>query len=478
MFEGVTQQLAKSVTTIKYDDLPQEVVEKIKLMLLDSIGCALAGHITDRGRIALELVEEFGGNPQASIIGNHRTSYTLAAFINSELINALDYDYDGPLTGHVGPYVTSPCLAMAEREHASGEDFILALALANEIGGRVTSSLAQHYVLKEEPPYYEESPHFSQTSTIFGGVAGTGKLLGLDVNQLSNAFGIAGASTAVPAQMKWQHLPGPAIMTKYNCWTGWLSQLATVAALLAKKGYTGDKTILDGEWGYWKIVGSPFFKVERLFEGLGEVWHIEEVDFKLYPVCRINSAAVDGINQLMQEHEIKPQEIENIVVKGPPMGLAPLRVGMEMESFADIQFRNTYITAVAVYYGRSPSPAWQMPAIYNSPEVKAMAEKVKTELHPRASEITASRIKVGKLPIFWDQIVEITARGKKFIAEIPIPKGSPGNPVSKAELVEKFRVNAAYSRLKSSKTEQIVQMIDRLDKVADVTELTRLTTVI
>lgn len=134
--------------------------------------------------------------------------------------------------------------------------------------------------------------------------------------------------------------------------------------------------------------------------------------------------------------------------------------------------------ALAAYYGHSPSPAWEMPATFNDPGIRALMHKVKVELHPQASELMTSLIKVGKLPNFWNTIVEITAGGRKFSTEVSVRKGGAENPMTTAELVEKFRVNAAYSRLKSSKTEQIVQMIDQLDKVTDVTELTRLTTVI
>ena len=111
-----------------------------------------------------------GGNPQSSVIGGHRTSWDMAAFVNGELICALDFECCGPLTGHVTPYVMPSCLAMAERVHASGKDLITSLALAHEVGGRMASTIAQLKVLKDEPPYYEESPRASYTSTIFGGV--------------------------------------------------------------------------------------------------------------------------------------------------------------------------------------------------------------------------------------------------------------------------------------------------------------------
>lgn len=476
MFDNVTQQLAKSVTTISYDDLSPEIIGKVKLMLLDSIGCALAGYVTDRARIALELIEESGGSPQATIIGSHRTSCALATFGNSELSNALDYDYIGPLAAHVCPYVNPPCLAIAEREHASGKALLLAIALANEIGGRAISSLAQHKILKEEPPYYEESPRFSSTSAIFGGVAGASKLLGLDAQQISNAFGIAGASTAVPATMKWEYMSGPAIMAKYNCWTGWIAQLATVAVLAAEKGFTGDTTILDGEWGFWQIAGSPFFKVDTLLGDLGKAWRIGEVQFKLMPTCNIFHTVIAGISKIMEEHGIRPEDVEDILVKGDPLMWTPNRMGKEIKGFADTQFSYAYNFALAVYHGSKPSPAWQMPAAFNDPRIIRLMSKVKVEVHPQFEEYVINQVKMGKLPIMMGSLVELTAEGEKFTAQVSAPRGSQDNPATEAELVDKFRTNASYSMLKSSRVDEVIGMIDHLEEIDDVCKLFALLT--
>jgi len=247
------------------------------------------------------------------------------------------------MTPHVAPYVTSPCLSIAEHVNASGKDLILALILAHEIGGRISASLAELKVLKEDPPYYEEPSRYTHAYSFLGGVAGACKLLGLSDENMTNAFGIAGASAPVPATMKvWKNL-GPKVMVKYNAWSGWASQLSTVAVLLADKGFTGDPAILDGEWGFWKIVGSPFFKVDKLFMGLGEIWHIGEVWFKPYPTCALTHAGLEGINNILKEHDIKPNDIEEILVKGDPLLLTPNRTGVEVKSFADVQFANAPI---------------------------------------------------------------------------------------------------------------------------------------
>ena len=469
--ENVTLRLAQAVERTRYADLPAATIEQVKHVVLDSIGCALAGTITDRARIALEMVDEFGGNGDAVMIGAGRTSCPLAAFGNSELMNALDYDIIGPISGHIAPYVIPPSLAIAQREHSSGKDLILALALANEIGGRSMSAFAQHKIVKSEPPYYEEHPRFTYASSIFGGVAGAAKLLGLDAAQLCNAFGIAGASSPVPATMKWQHMPGPAIMTKYNAWTGWTAQLATVSALAARRGFTGDNTILDGEFGYWNIVASPVFNVGNLLNGLGQDWHLDQVRYKLYPTCYIYHAGIQGICQLIRQHRIEPGQISEIVVRGDRLMQTPNRMGVEVNTFADAQFFIRYNYALAVYYGETPSPAWQLPEIYNDARIRDLIPKVKLEEHPEFENYVRSAIGSGTVPILWSSIVEIAARGERFSIEVPAPRGSKEFPATKEDLVAKFRINASYSRIKTQKVDQAIDMILNLEKLGDVNAL-------
>ncbi|OGO04797.1 MAG: hypothetical protein A2Y73_02035 [Chloroflexi bacterium RBG_13_56_8] len=474
MYEHVTERLVDFALKVQFRDLPQEAVDKIKLMLLDSIGCALGAYVTDRAKLALAFAEESGGNPQASIIGGHRTSYDHAAFVNGELITALDYDILGPIGGgHVAPFVTSPCLAMAEKAHVSGEEFLTALLLAHEMGGRFLSSLAGHRGPKDEPPYYEERLQFSHGYSFFGGVIGACKLLGLDAGKTRHAFGIAGASAPVPAGQKWEFIDGPAIMTKFNAWCGWASELATVATLLAEKGFTGDTTILDGERGFWRIVGSPTFNMDTLFGKLGEVW-LEKLAFKRYPVCGHNRRGIEGIKSIMQEHEIMPEEIEEIVVKADRFMLTPNRLMTQVKSFADMQYSNVNIFAVAAYYGDRPSPAWQTPIVYNDPRVKALVQKIKVEVHPQSDEVVAEALKAGKA-IEVPDIVEIKAKGRTFVHQTTeARKGTSANPMTKAELVDKFMINASYSPIASDQSQEIVQTIDELEKLSDICQLTRL----
>jgi 2-methylcitrate dehydratase PrpD len=118
-----------------------------------------------------------------------------------------------------------------------------------------------------------------------------------------------------------------------------------------------------------------------------------------------------------------------------------------------------------------------MPSVFNRPELKVLAKKVKVELHPRTSEVLTKAIKTGiGRPFILNVVVEITARGEKFTAEEVAPKGDPTNPVTEDEILAKFRNNASFSMLPSSRVELVIKMISQLEKVDDITELTKLLT--
>jgi 2-methylcitrate dehydratase PrpD len=282
----------------------------------------------------------------------------------------------------------------------------------------------------------------------------------------------------VPAKQKWDNTGGPAITIKHNCWAGWMAQLATTATLLAEKGYTGDTTILDGEWGFWKIVCSPFFKEDTLLQGLGKSWHDKDIHFKRFPACGLNQSGIEIINKIMQENKINPDDVEEVVLKVSPTILTPNRMGTDLRSSEDVQFRNVYVYALAVYHGRNPGPAWQLVPVFNNPRIKALAQKVRVEPHPRSEEILAQKLASGGWSIhFNDALVEITAKGRKFAAELSVTSSSPGNPMTERELIDKFKNNASYSMLKSNRVEEIIQMVNNLEKVDDATELMKLLTV-
>ena len=130
---SISGDLAKFVVETRFDDLPEKVIQETKRSLLDSIGCAIAGVRTDKGKIAVTVAKRLGGPQESSIIAvGDRVSCSNAAFANGELINGLDYD----AVPHIPPITVPPSLAIAESVKASGKDLILATVLAEEIARR------------------------------------------------------------------------------------------------------------------------------------------------------------------------------------------------------------------------------------------------------------------------------------------------------------------------------------------------------
>jgi len=467
----VTQKVVNAIFNTRYEDLPDEVVYKAKNVLLDSIGCGLGGHVTERAKIATAFVQELGGNPQATIIGGSRTSAANAAFANGELINALDMDCIGPVMAHVIPYVLPPSLVLAEMNHATGKELLLSIVLAGEIGGRLGGSVLQHRLPSDDPPYYKKTPRYSHTPAIFGAVAGACKILNLEPAQIAHALGIGGVSAPVAGMMKWQQISGPSPLLKYSSWSGWISQLGTVAALLASRGFTGDPDVLDGDYGFWQMYGSPFFRKEIVLNELGKTWRFLETEFKPYPNCRCNHGAIDGIVKLMEENDIRPEDIDELRVLGDSWLLTPSRSQEIINNANDTQFSVKYGFAVAVYHGKNPGPHWQMPFVYKDPNIVEMMKKVKVGIYPTADELILENIKSGKSPVLWLARVEIVSNGKEYSIEVLEPWGKGENVFHDGDILEKFRRNAAFSKLTLSQAEEIIGLIGNLEKVEDVAEL-------
>lgn len=474
---GVTAQLAKRVIEIEFDDLSSAAVQKTKEILLDSIGCALGGYVTERAKIAIQLGEVFGVKCEATTIGHKKLSTPAASFVNGELINCMDFDVIGPVTAHVAPYVIPSPLAVSEKIEATGKDFITAVAIALEVGGRAVGSLSGHKWPKDEPPYYEEAPRASYNSTIFGAIAAVCKLLGMGEMEMRSAFGIGGTSTPIPGNIKWEYLSEDErnnINLKYGCWNGWVAMLGTVAGLAAQRGFRGDVTILDSEYGYWQMYGSPFFKHDILLGGLGKVWRLEEASFKFYPCCNCNQTGILGISRLVQENNIRTEDIDEIVVYGDPLMQTSIRYPSGIKTNEDAQFANAYLFAKAACYDDPPGPQWHLSSSWKNPKVTNLMPKIKTKVHPKADEIMSGKFKAGGLTVFTNSVVEIAAKGRKFTIEVPSPKGSLDNPMSISELEDKFRHNALYSLVKRDRVEKIIEAILNLDKLDNVTKLTRL----
>ena len=280
--EDIIGTVVNFMRGVRFSDLPNYVIHEMKRVILDSIGCAVGGLLTERGRIATELAVKLGGPSESSIIGTHnKVSCANAAFANGELINALDYDAIARVTGHATPSLIATVLALGERSGISGRDLILAAALGFEISARLGSAAALSSC-SLGPGDKMQWPRVSGNSVVTLAVAAAAsKVLDLDKQKMANAIGLAGCICPPNLDGRFRRAV-PMRMTKYGS-SGWVAQAGITSALLAELGYIGDTEIFDPEHCFWTYTGQREYQAEHLLDELGTEWKCHKIWYKQYP---------------------------------------------------------------------------------------------------------------------------------------------------------------------------------------------------
>jgi 2-methylcitrate dehydratase PrpD len=465
------ETLAEFATSTRFEDLPHQVAEESRRLLLDSIGCALGGLSHPRGAIAVEYARLQGpGAPgaQAGIIGTSgRASINAASFANAELINALDFDAILP-PGHVSPYVIPGALAFAETVGTSGKDLLCAVAIAHEMSYRIGK--AQDYLRDVKDGKISPPKVNGYSSTIFGATAAIGKVKGHAPAMVANAMGIAGSMAPVNSQ--WSFSVHSSISTlKYHV-AGALANTATNAAMLAELGHTGDLELLDdAECGWRRMINTSRWETERITPALGsEWWFPDQQAYKPYPHCRILHAPLDALTEILETYDIKVNEIEEIKAWVEGFVMQPLWLKRDITHPTQGQFSMAHGLSVGAHRV-PPGKKWQSPEVVFDPSVLALMDKVKFEVHPDyEKQLTANS---ASRPTR----IEVRARGRTFVGERLYPKGSPSpDPTTRLtneELVAKFARNAE-GVLEPRAIDAAVKQVWGLENAADVRELMRL----
>jgi aconitate decarboxylase len=261
-FDGPTRQLATFVSELSYNELPQEVIELAKTCILDALGSIFLGATLPWGKIMTEYVKSVAGRPESIVIGsNERVGAAHAALANGTMGHGFEID-DVLICAlhHPGVVVVPAALAMAERENSTGKELLAAVVAGYEVMNRVGKAVGtESHVMRGFLPTGTNGP--------FGAAAAAGKLLHLTGDRMTDALGIAGnQSGGLFEGVK------EGRMTKRFA-AGWAAQNGIIAADLAKLGFTGSSTVLEGEWGYLKAF-SDGADPSPLAKKLGESFNI------------------------------------------------------------------------------------------------------------------------------------------------------------------------------------------------------------
>jgi len=315
--DAAIDQLVEFLRTQHYAGLPAAVRQQAQTMVLDTIG-ALVRASSPRypaGRILMEYARQQGGTPEASIVGGgFQTSCVQAALVNGTLGYYCDVEAHHPgAIIHGAAIVVPTALALAERQHASGTDFLAAVVLGIDVACRVAHAI-------DPTALYRRGMHPSAVAGSFGAAASAGRLLELDHERFRVAFGLTG--TQASGLLAWETDPSEQ-SRPFN--PGIAARNGTTAALLASFGYGGPPDIFRGHFNIFGAFSEPQAdgttgRPEELTRSLGDDYLIMGFAYKRYSCCAFLHPALDALLSILATHPLQPEEVTSIDLRFPTNG--------------------------------------------------------------------------------------------------------------------------------------------------------------
>ena len=440
--DPVTRRLAEVLAATSYSDLPAAVIKEAKRAVLDWLGSALAGSIEPPARMAQRVAAGLGRSEEATIFGSGRGSAAAAALANGVASHILEFDdvHKGS-TLHAAAPVIPAAMAVAERAHADGKAFLLAVAVGYEAALRVGEAVNPSH-------YYFWHP--TGTAATFGAAAAAGSLLKLSSKQMLDALGTAGTQ----ASGLWEFNADGAMSKHLH--PGKAAFNGVLAADLACIGFTGASRILEGERGFFRAT-STSHDASRITDGLGERWKILENCYKLHSCCAHTHTAIDVALDLRRNAEPSAIEME---LYGPGYEIVK---EMNPKTPYQAKFSIAYCVAAALAEGRVGLEQFSAdrfgPEGVRNPEISRLLSKMRVTV---ADDLTA------KYPGAWTARLKLTfSDGSVAKGSSDYPWGNPENPVSTEGLEAKF-ASLVAPRFGDATAQRAIEKIRNIENCEDM----------
>jgi 2-methylcitrate dehydratase PrpD len=437
-----TRAIAQFVYRTNYEDLPPDLVDSFRIFVLDTFAAGLIGSLLPWAKIVLEMVRGLGGRQEASVINQSwKADVSRAALANGTMIASFECE---PLTGsHAAGTVLPAVMAVCEREHLDGKAFLTALILGAEVSARIARTAVG---LETERGF-----HNPGTQGPLAAAVAVGKLYGLDENGLANALGIAGSSSAGLLEFAWEGANTKRIHL------GRASQLGLESALLAKKGFTGPSTILEGRYGYYNAFSLPP-NMEKLLDGIGQLWAVQPLSLKSFATHVTHQAVVQAIQVFKHDRHLDPKKITRVAVKGDKHIMEERHAVREPPSIMGAQYSLPFTTAVALTRDMSN------PLVYDE---GALRDPAVRDLARRIALVSVEGLHHPQLVIEFD--------GETHTLTALPCKGSPRNPFTWDDACDKFRRYAGRV-IREQKVSAIIEAVKDLNHCKDVADTASLVT--
>ena len=449
-----THGLAQFISGLKYEQVPTEVRERLKLLILDSLGCALYGADLEWCRILRRTVAD--KDDSCAVWGTkERMSAPHAALVNGTQVQSFELD-DVHRAGvlHVGAVVLPALLAIAEMKRSlTGREFLAAAAAGYETGPRVGLCMG--------PEHIGQGWHSGATVGVFAAGAAAARGLKLSVEKTVHALGIAGTQSA--GLMAAQY---GAMVKRMHA--GRSAQSGLYGGLLAEQGFTGIENVFEAEYGGFATTFSRSqdrFKLAELTAGLGTTWQTMGVALKFYACVGSNHTTLDALRALKDEHKFRADDVERIVVHGSQVTADHVGWKYEPSGMTAAQLNLPFCAATLLIEGDCFVDQFK-PGAERDPKRMALAERVEIIADPQITALGAKhRHRVR---------VEVALKGgRKLQREEEAPRGSEQKFASAADVVSKFEKLAARA-LPAKRIGELRDAVLKLEELGDAAKLAAL----
>lgn len=445
---SATREIAEFVGKTSFGQLPREVVQKAKGIILDTLGCAIAGYSLAQPEFhwIFDLVKEMGGAPESTVfIAGLKTSSPQAALVNGTLVHTIDFDdtHMGSIA-HFGASVVPSALAMAEKTKTDGRAMITAMVLAYEVAGRVGKAIM--------PSHYRHWHPTGTLGTIAAGVAAA-RLLNLGVDQIDQAISLAAdGASGMRYGIDW----GDYSKSLHPGLAGWHG---IMAARIIHRGAAGPRGLLEYPSGFCRAY-SDEPAMEGLTHGLGTAYEIMGDSLKAFPTILCSHTPIQGVMKIAAEHRLNLEDVESIHFQVSPTAPGQgLNYAPETPLAARLSIPYCVTMALAE---REISMGQFREGKLKEPRIREFMKRITVESDP-----TFTREYPGTLAAH----VELKTKGGSSFKEKSIyPKGHPCNPMTEEEVKEKFRRLSSHT-LSRGQTEKIIEKVRTLEDIDNIQDL-------
>lgn len=439
----ITRKLANEIVEISYGKIPADVIYKAKLCFLDFLGVSLRG---SKNPSCENVQKIFNSKEEATILGHKMASSADSAFCNGIFAHSMDLD-DGHRYAHLHPgcAVIPAALALSEARNKNGRDFIESLVAGYHVSIWIG--------IISNPEHRNNGFHSTGTCGTFGAAAASAKIIGLGIDDTINSLGLAG--TQASGLLESDHAGS---MAKH-LHAGKAAQSGVISSLLAENKFTGANSIVEGSEGFLNAMVYRGNDHDNKFIdkiNLKSKYHILDVYFKKYPVCRHLHPSVDAvmtINKKMLSDGVKAQDIKSVEVR--TYKIAAEHHNYKPQTVEDVRQSLPFALAISFLEGNL-----SLKNIKIDSEINSLAKIINIKLDPSMETSYPSK-RASK--------VTVISKNHVYTSSVDLPKGEPENPLTQNDIKNKF------NELNPEIDTDIFNIIDELEnyKIREFMEMIR-----